>query len=63
MARPRKIKIPEGLRCNECDSNDLIGAGKEWKRNPDGGVPRRIKVQKYRCKSCGKIMVDGKVDE
>lgn len=62
MARKRVIKIPEGLCCNECGSRDLIGAGKDWKRNPDGDIPPRIRAQKLRCRDCGKIMIDGKVE-
>jgi len=61
MPRMRKVKIPEGLECNECGSTDLVGVGKEWKRNPHGDAPPRIKVQKLRCKNCGKIMLDGEV--
>ena len=63
MARKRRIEIPEGLQCNECGSVDLIGAGTDWKKNPNGDTPTRIVAQKFLCKTCGKRMVDGEVKD
>ena len=56
----RRIIIPEGVKCNECGSTDLRGAGREWKSNPNKSASH-IVVQKFRCKNCGKIFLDGEV--
>lgn len=53
MPRKRTVVIPEGLRCPECSSVDLRGAGKDWKGNKHGDNPPRVKVQRYLCKACG----------
>jgi DNA-directed RNA polymerase subunit RPC12/RpoP len=58
MPRKRIIIIPKGLRCKQCGSGDLRGAGKEWKVNPDGDNPPKIKIQKYKCAKCGYIFLD-----
>lgn len=63
MARNRKIHIPQGFACNECGSINLIGVGTQFKKNPDGNNPRRVLFQRLQCKDCGKIVLDGKVDE
>lgn len=57
----RKIEVPEGLACSDCGSTDLTGRGTDWRKNPNGNEPPRIKVQLFRCKSCGKIIADGEV--
>jgi rubredoxin len=62
MAR-KKIKIPEGVSCPDCGSKELIGRGTDWRNNPDGDNPPRIKIQLLRCKNCGLIFPDGKVEE
>lgn len=63
MSRTRQIVVPLGFRCSECGSDNLIGAGTGWRRNPDGNNPKRIRYQQFRCKDCGKISADGKVQE
>ena len=60
MAR-RRIVIPEGVVCLDCGSTNLTGRGTDWKANPHGDNPPRIKVQMLRCKDCGKIFADGEV--
>lgn len=57
----RRIEIPEGVKCTECGSTNLIGRGTDWRVNPHGNNPPRVIVQLYRCKSCGKIFADGEV--
>lgn len=60
MAR-RRIIIPEGTVCPDCGLSNLTGRGIDWKANPYGDNPPRIKVQMLRCKDCGKIFADGEI--
>lgn len=60
MAR-RRIVIPEGTVCPDCSSFNLTGRGTDWKSNPNGDNPPRIKVQMLRCKDCGKIFANGEI--
>lgn len=55
----RRILIPEGLKCKECGSDILIGAGTDWHANPCGDNPPRVLAQKYKCKKCGLIFFGG----
>jgi DNA-directed RNA polymerase subunit RPC12/RpoP len=57
----RRIEIPKGLKCPECNSADLIGRGTDWRVNPKGDKPPRVRVQLYRCNCCGKIFSNGEV--
>lgn len=57
----RVIIIPKGLKCPECGSVDLTGRGKDWRLNPDGNNPPRVRIQLFRCKFCGKIFADGEI--
>lgn len=59
----RRIKIPKGIKCPDCNSSDLTGRGTDWRANPDGDNPPRILVQLLRCKNCGKIFSDGRVEK
>lgn len=35
------------VKCNECESENVVKAGFVWRK--------RKKVQRYRCKDCGKV--------
>ena len=59
----RRIKIPKGVKCNECGSTNLQGRGKDWRSNSNGNNPPRVLVQLFRCKNCGKIFPDGEVNK
>ncbi len=59
----RKIEIPEGVECPRCGSTDLRGRGTDWRLNPRGDNPFKIKVQLLMCKDCGKIFDDGEVKD
>ena len=42
------------MRCPECNSEKVVKAGKEWRK--------RERVQRYRCKECGRLFVEGGKD-
>lgn len=42
----------EIIKCNKCGSTDVYKAGLDWR----GG---KRTAQRYRCRNCGKIFVDG----
>ena len=37
------------IKCTDCNSDNVIKAGFDWKD--------RKRVQRYRCKNCGKVFV------
>lgn len=49
------------LRCPECNSNRLIKFGTRFARNRQSN--RRLVVQQYQCKNCGRITVKPRRDE
>ena len=54
-----KVDIPEDVVCTDCGSNELRGAGEDFRKNPNGTNPKRYPVQRYKCKKCGLIFIDG----
>jgi len=63
VGRKRVIIIPPNVKCTECGSKNLTGRGTDWRVNPYGDNPKRIKVPCYQCEDCGKIFVDGENKE
>ena len=47
------------LRCPECNSEKLIKFGFKWAGSKvdigDGEKKKRIKLQQYQCKDCGRL--------
>ena len=63
MTRKRMVVIPKGVVCRDCGGNDLRGSGvNEWRINPKwkpgSKLPKRVQLQRFKCKTCGNIFTD-----
>lgn len=44
------------VKCNECGLDDVVKAGRRWRKIAND-PPKRVRVRQYRCKKCGKLFV------